>query len=114
VATTKALDRYLRARRSHKAADLDWLWLGDRGRFGDSGITQMLRRRGKMAGIEGLHAHQFRHGFAHEWLAAGGQEQDLQRLAGWSSPAMLARYGRSMAEERARDAHKRFGLGDSL
>src|SRR4029453_11854234 len=39
----------------------------------------MLWRRGRQAGIEGLHAHQLRHTFAHAWLAQGGLETDLMR-----------------------------------
>jgi hypothetical protein len=32
-------------------------------------------------------------------------------VAGWSSPAMLARYGASLAEQRAMDEAKRLELG---
>ena len=71
VKATQALDRYLRARRGHPAADLSWLWLGKKGQMTGSGIRQMLERRGELVGIKGLHPHQLRHTFAHQWLAGG-------------------------------------------
>jgi site-specific recombinase XerD len=114
TAALKGLDRYLRERSRHPHAGLPWLWLGERGRLGNSGIYQMLRRRGREAGVEGLHPHRFRHTFAHTWLASGGSEQNLMALAGWSSNQMLGRYGRSAREERARAAHREASPADRL
>lgn len=103
--TAEALRRYQRARKKHPRADLPNFWLGDNGALTDSGVRQMLRRRGRQANVQNVHPHRFRHQFAHDWLAAGGSEGDLMRLAGWSSRVMLQRYGASGADQRAHDAY---------
>ena len=100
--TAAALDRYRRQRIRHHNSDPPAWRLGTKGALGESGIGQMLKRRGAEAGLPSIHRHMFRHTFAHQWLAAGGNKGDLQRIAGWATPQMLQRYGRSDADQRAR------------
>jgi len=102
--TAGAIDLYFTARRRHARASEPWLWLGPKGGLTPNGVYQMMKRRGAEAGVK-LNPHQFRHTFAHRWLLAGGQEGDLQTLAGWRSRQMLGRYGASSAEARALAAY---------
>jgi site-specific recombinase XerD len=56
--TARALDRYLRLRRSHKLAASGRLWLADNGRsFGYDGLRKTLVGRARIAGISGFHPH---------------------------------------------------------
>jgi site-specific recombinase XerD len=114
--TTLALDRYLRARRAHRHADDPALLLSERGRLTPDGIRQRLKVLAERAGLDptGVHPHRFRHTAAHDFLLAGGQERDLMQLMGWRSEQMLARYGASAADHRAREAARRMRRGDRV
>lgn len=110
--TIRALDRYLRARREHRYASLDALFLSQRGALSYDGLAEALHNRATSAGVEGFHIHKMRHTFAHRWLSAQGSEQGLMDTAGWSSREMIARYGASGRAARAAAEHERLGLGD--
>jgi integrase len=111
--TARAIDRYLRARRAHRLANGDALWLGDRGReFTYDALHATLGMRAERAGIAGFRPHRLRHTAAHRWLAAGGSEGGLMAVAGWTRPDMLARYTAARAAERAAAEARTLNLGD--
>ncbi|MFE1462529.1 tyrosine-type recombinase/integrase [Streptomyces nigra] len=109
----EALDRYIRARRTHRLAQTPALWLGERGKgFTYDGLYVALRYRADQAGIPDFHSHVLRHTAAGRWLAAGGSEGGLMAMAGWSRRDMIDRYTRSTSERRAAEEARRLNLGD--
>lgn len=111
--TARAVDRYLRLRRSHRLASTPALWLGDRGKgFSYDALHKTLTERAAKAGIVGFHPHKLRHTAAHRWLAAGGSEGGLMAVAGWTRPDMLMRYTKAQAAARAAEEARRLNLGD--
>ena len=112
--TGLALDRYRRTRDRHPHAASPWLWLGRLGPLTAGTIYERIRARAREAGLEHVWTHMLRHAFAHRWLAKGGQEGELMRLAGWRRRDQIDRYGASVAQERALEAHRRIAPGDDL
>lgn len=89
VLTTAALREWLAAR---PAADTEALflalgtWEGLRGALSTRGVSQMLARRARRAGVEGaVNPHSFRHAFARDFLMDGGDLGSLADLLGHSS-----------------------------
>ena len=107
----QAIERYLR----NRGAKSDWLWLSSGNKpLAINGLRMMLERRFQGAEVRFRGAHAFRRGFAMDYLAAGGQEGDLKELGGWGGYAMVSRYARANAGERAVAAHKKLSPGDRL
>lgn len=111
--TGRAIDRYLRIRRTHRLAGLTYLWLGDRSKgFTYQALYSALKARADEAGIPDFHPHVLRHTAAGRWLAAGGSEGGLMAVAGWSRRDMIDRYTRATSERRAAEEARRLNLGD--
>jgi site-specific recombinase XerD len=113
-----AIDRYIRVRARHDQASSPWLWLGVQGHntahMTDSGIRDMVGRRGDQAGIQNVHPHRFRRSFADKWLAAGGSTDDLMHITGWKTYDMVREYTEARGIAHAHDAHARLGPGDRI
>jgi len=111
--TAAALDRYMRTRRAHRLGGTGALWLGGNGQtFSYHGLNLALKRRAKVAGIEGFHLHLMRHTAATRWLRAGGSEGGLMAVAGWSTRSMVDRYTGASASERAATEARNLRLGE--
>jgi site-specific recombinase XerD len=112
--TARALDRYIRLRRTHPAAATKALWLGARTRqsLGPHGLRVTLLERAEAAGIKGFHPHVLRHTFASRWQAARGSDAGLMAVGGWSDRTMLDRYGRVTGSARAAAEARDLNLGD--
>jgi len=113
-----ALDRYIRVRSKHAQSASPWLWLGVQGHntahMTDSGIRDMVGRRGEQAGIQNVHPHRFRRSFADKWLANGGSTDDLMHITGWKTYDMVREYTEARGIARAHDAHARLSPGDKI
>lgn len=110
-----ALARYLKARQQliQGGVDVPWLWLGRRGgRLLVDGIKCALRRRGEEANVARVHAHRFRHNFAHTWKVKHGSDEGLMAIGGWSSEKMAHHYGRSARAQRALAEQQDLILGE--
>lgn len=109
----RSIDRYLRMRRTHRLAHTGALWLGGGGQqYRYHGLDVAMKRRAAAAGITGFHLHLLRNTAATRWLAAGGSENGLMAVAGWSSREMLDRYTKASASDRAAAEARKLDLGN--
>lgn len=106
--TRQDLQRYLLRRRQHPYAHDVALWVGKRGRVTKSGMYRLVVRRCEQAGLGHVHPHALRHTVAHMYRLAGGDDDSLMKVMGWTSREMLNRYGSSVAEARAAELHDQY------
>ena len=110
--TGEALARYVRARRRHKLAHRDELWLAERIRvLNYQALYATLTRRAEAAGIDRFHPHVLRHTAAVRWLRAGGTVSGLMAQGGWTDIAMVQRYIQTASEELAIEESHRLDGG---
>ncbi len=110
--TADALRKYLRVRAEYEGTALYLNYKHEP--LGYAGVGQLVARRGKMAGIEGLHPHVLRHTACHYLRESGVQDSDVIVLMRWTNGTQLKRYGRAKELERAAKAVRAHPLGDVL
>ena len=79
--------------------------------LGYHGLSAAIKARAKAAGINNFHLHLLRHTAATRWLRAGGSEQGLMSVAGWSTHDAGPVYRRPASERAAAEA-RTLRLGD--
>jgi site-specific recombinase XerC len=103
--TVLVLARYLKARKklaAERGVASSRLLLGQWGRpLSVHGVQMVLRRRGDVAGVSKVHAHRFRHTYAHDWKVNQGSNEGLMATGGWSSSKMAEHYGKVARASRA-------------
>lgn len=116
--TALAVDAYMRVRFKHKDKQLDAFWLAaspHSGAITGEGVHQMLKRRARLAEVDGrIYQHRLRHTAAHMRLADGMSEGDAMRIFGWKSRTMVDRYGSSAADARAIEAARKSSPADEV
>lgn len=114
-ATTKALLRYIQAFRPEPVGSGDsFVFLSDDATpLTYSGLAQALRRLGKAAGVNRLHAHLFRHTFAVRYLMNGGDIMTLRLILGHTTLAVTQMY-LHLAEAHIQVQHNKFSPVDRL
>jgi integrase/recombinase XerD len=115
--TARDLDRYIRARASHRLAGEPWLWLpvkrSSRERLTYDGLYTSLRRRALAADPPfRLHPHMLRSTGAIGFRRKGGQVTSLMALGGWSDISMVQRYIRAAENDLAIEEARRLFDGE--
>lgn len=113
--TAVAIRNYLKVRPQRAHATQPALFVSrPGGRLQATGVSQLVSRLGKEAGVTGLHPHMFRHTWTHVLLESEMKEHDICQLAGWSTTKQLGRYGASRAQDRAIAAGLRNSPADRM
>jgi integrase/recombinase XerD len=103
----RALRAYLHVRRARPGVTR--LFTTDEGRpFTYWGGQSIFRRLKAKTGLPDLHCHRFRHTWTQTALARGAERAVVQEAMGWTSDAMVRRYGGWVRSRKAAEAMPRF------
>ncbi len=109
----KVVWRYVNGHRPEPLPNQDYLFLSHDGhKMKRSGLASLLKRLGRLAGVENVHPHRFRHTAAVEFLRNGGDIFTLQRMLGHSSLEMVRQY-LALVDEDLATAHRRASPADN-
>ena len=106
--TAQALTRWLEVRPSGRGPWLFTSFKGQSDKFTARGVSHMLTRRAKRAGVTGpCNPHAFRHGFARHYLTSGGNLGTLSDIMGHSDVSVTKSfYGIFSRDELQREHDK--------
>lgn len=105
--------KWLRRRRDWAEATQSAVFVTRTGtRLAATTVPKILERRCATAGVAPIHPHALRHRATHSLLQHGLGEQVVESQMGWKGGQMVRRYGRSLADQRARTAVKQARVGD--
>jgi site-specific recombinase XerD len=102
IAASKALHKYIHRFRNAPRPETHVFLTRSHTAMTVSGLDQMLYRLAEWARVEDAHAHKFRHTFAVNYLAAGGDLFDLARLMGHSTTEVTRLYLETYSSTQAR------------
>ena len=91
----ETLVEYLRVRRADPAERAVFVRsLPPLTALGRAGVTNVVARHARAAGLDGVYAHRLRHTVACQVLAGGGTLRQVQELLGHADPASSLAYTR--------------------
>jgi integrase/recombinase XerC len=93
----QAIMKYLEVR---PKSNIPNLFLGERGTLTEKGIRNLCKKYGNICNIPGLHPHNFRHSFCHNYLEKNNNDiVGLAQVVGHSSIETTSRYTQKRKEE---------------
>ena len=90
----------------------DWFKNHDSLEITADGMSTMLKRLGKAAGIK-CNPHSFRRGFAVHQVKSGLSNKVIQALGGWETPNMVSHYAASLTFDDALALYRAINNTDS-
>jgi len=82
-------------------------------RLGYQGLHKMVKKLGTIAGVDGIHAHRFRHSFGTEVTRRGVDPLFGKELMGIKSDRVFQRYTQGVFKQAAAEAYlKAIGEGE--